>query len=175
MTTRTSRALGAIVLCAAAFAVLLAAPAAAGAKTATAQLRVLTPTKVLDPGTTYIVGTEERHRPTRDADCFGAPGGSGAEYTYQTPTALSLLAAGADGPRRSCARSSLTDQFGFGLGICGIGGVDGQDGQSFWYLKSNHQELAVGADQAEGRARATRCCSTSRPTTSRARTRPSSS
>ena len=58
----------------------------------TAHLRVLTPDKVLDPGTTYIVD-EGVTVPTRaDADCFGPPGGSGAEYTYEKPNALSLLA-----------------------------------------------------------------------------------
>ena len=39
-----------------AFGVLAIAPAAASAATVQAELRVLTPTRVLDPGTTYLVG-----------------------------------------------------------------------------------------------------------------------
>ena len=63
--------------------------------------------------------------PTRpDADCFGPPGGSGAEFTYDKPNALSLLAT-AGRTTKSVAPLALTDQFGFGLGVCGIGGVAG--------------------------------------------------
>jgi hypothetical protein len=145
MNLRNSRALGAIVLCAAAFAVLLVAPVVAGAKTTTAKLRVLTPTKVLDPGTTYVVGPE-KVKTDPNADCnFGGQGGSGQTYPFETPTALSLLQAGAEG-RGSLNPLSITDEFGFGLAICGIGAVDDQE-STFWYLKKNHQELAVGADQ----------------------------
>ena len=121
-------------------------PSSAGA-TVTATLRVLTPDQVLDPGTTYIVD-EGVTVPTRpDADCFGPPGGSGAEFTYDKPNALSLLAT-AGRTTKSVAPLALTDQFGFGLGVCGIGGVQATD-TSFWYLKSNHEEATVGADQLE--------------------------
>ena len=40
----------------------------------------------------------------------------------------------------------LSDQFGFGIVVCGIGGAEAGPGQ-FWYLKSNHEEASVGADQ----------------------------
>ena len=146
MTPRIRLAPGALVaVCAiAAFALV---PAAADA-TVTAKLRVLTPDRVLDPGTTYIVdqGVTVPTRP--DADCFGAPGGSGAEFGYEKPNALTLLAT-AGRTTRTVAPLSLTDQFGFGLGICGIGGVKATSGESFWYFKSNHQEASVGADQLE--------------------------
>jgi len=120
-------------------------PASASA-TVTAKLRVLTPDRVLDPGTTYIV--DERVRvPTRaDADCFGPPGGSGAAVGYDKPNALSLLAT-AGRTTKTVAPLALTDQFGFGLGICGIGGATAVSGQSFWYFKVNHEEASVGADQ----------------------------
>ncbi len=87
--------------------------------------------------------------PTRpDADCFGPPGGSGAEFSYEKPNVLSLLAtAGRTTP--TCDPVSLTDEFGFGLGICGIGGVEARAGESFWYFKANHEEASVGADQLE--------------------------
>lgn len=126
---------------------LLSAPAV-GSASVTAKLRVLTPDRVLDPGTTYIVD-EAVTVPTRsDADCFGPPGGSGAEYTYEKPNALSLLATAGRTTKR-VAPLSLTDQFGFGLGICGIGGAEARSGESFWYFKANHEEASVGADQLE--------------------------
>jgi hypothetical protein len=120
-------------------------PSAAGAATVQAELRVLTPTRVLDPGTTYVVGAESV---TTDpnADCnFGGAGGTGASFDYPEPNALGLLAAASeadDGLRPL----SLSDEFGFGIAICAIGGVDDREG-TFWYLKRNHQELTVGADQ----------------------------
>lgn len=121
------------------------APSLASAKTVTAELRVLTPTRVLDPGTSYVVG-EERVRTDRAADCnFGGAGGTGASYDQQPPTALGLLAAGADADRR-LSPLSISDEFGFGLAICGIGKVDDREG-TFWYLKRDHRELIVGADQ----------------------------
>ena len=145
MTTRNRFAPGALATLAA-ICVLALIPASASA-TVTAELRVLTPDGVLDPGTTYIVD-EGVTVPTRpDAQCFGPPGGSGAEFTYDKPNALSLLAT-AGRTTKSVAPLALTDQFGFGLGVCGIGGAQATD-TSFWYLKSNHEEATVGADQLE--------------------------
>jgi hypothetical protein len=148
MTTRTHPARRAplAVLLFAAFAALV--PSTASAATTTAELRVLTPTKVLDPGTTYIVDSKVTVPTRPDADCFGPPGGSGQEFTYDQPTALSLLATAARTSPK-VRPLSLTDQFGFGLGICGIGGQAAVSGQSFWYLKANHQESTLGADQLQ--------------------------
>lgn len=149
MTTRIPVALGALAALGAVCASLLICTAASA--TVTAKLRVLTPDRVMDPGTTYIVD-EGVTVPTRpDADCFGAPGGSGAEFTYEKPNALSLLAT-AGRTTKAVAPLSLTDQFGFGLGICGIGGVEAKMGEQFWYLKANHEEASVGADQLEIKA-----------------------
>lgn len=146
MTTRIPVALGALAALGAVCASLLICTAASA--TVTAKLRVLTPDRVMDPGTTYIVD-EGVTVPTRpDADCFGAPGGSGAEFTYEKPNALSLLAT-AGRTTKSVAPLLLTDQFGFGLGICGIGGVEAKMGEQFWYFKANHEEASVGADQLE--------------------------
>ncbi len=143
MTTRTPVAL--LALC----GLLLIAPAASA--TVPAKLRVLTPDRVMDPGTTYIVD-EGVTVPTRaDADCFGPPGGSGAEFSYEKPNVLSLLAT-AGRTNDAVAPLSLTDQFGFGLGICGIGGVESVQGDNFWYFKVNHQEASVGADQLDIKA-----------------------
>ena len=80
-----------------------------------------------------------------DADCFGPPGGSGAEKTLSGPTALGAVwdASQADADLRPIW---LTDQFGFGLGLCAIGGkVPPSSG--FWYLKVNHVGAQVGGDQ----------------------------
>jgi hypothetical protein len=106
---------------------------------------VLTPKGVIDPGTTYYVPDDVTVTTTPDADCFGPPGGSGADASYDSPNALSLLASAA-GADKNIAPLSLTDQFGFGLGICGIGGQEAVSGSSFWYFKLNHEESATGAD-----------------------------
>jgi hypothetical protein len=120
-------------------------PAAASARTATAELRVLTPTKVLDPGTTYVVGPESV-RTDPNADCnFGGAGGSGDTFEFPDPVLLSLLQAGSEASSQ-LRPLSVTDEFGFGLAVCAVGGVDDAPG-TFWYLKRNHQELTVGADQ----------------------------
>jgi len=144
MTTSNSLArLALAALCA--LPLISLAPALAGAKTVRAKLRVLTPTKVLDPGTTYLTGPE---RVTTDpgADCnFGGAGGSGATFEFAEPTALGLLASAARA-NPGLRPLSVSDEFGFGLAICAIGGVDDREG-TFWYLKRNHTELSVGADQ----------------------------
>ena len=135
-----------------AFVCLLAAvPATAAARTATAELRVLTPTQVLDPGTSYVVG-KQRITTDPNADCnFGGAGGSGDRYRFEEPVALGLLKA-ASRPNELLRPLSITDEFGFALAICGIGGIDDQPG-TFWYLKLNHEEATVGADQLEIRNR----------------------
>jgi hypothetical protein len=144
MTTRSSLArLALAALCASSMPSVL--PALAGAKTVRAELRVLTPTRVVDPGTIYLTGPE---RVTTDpaADCnFGGAGGSGASFEFTEPTALGLLASAARA-NPDLRPLSVTDEFGFGLAICAIGPIDDQEG-TFWYLKRNHMELSVGADQ----------------------------
>lgn len=150
MTTRirtARRALAPIALAALALT-MSASDQARAAKTVTAHLRVLTPDRVLDPGTSYIVDRKVEVPTRGDADCFGAPGGSGASYSYDKPNALSLLAT-AGRTTRAVRPLQLTDQFGFGLGICGIGGAEASLGESFWYLKVNHREATVGADQVQ--------------------------
>lgn len=121
------------------------APAQASAATVQAELRVLTPNRVLDPGTTYVVGAESVSTDRR-ADCnFGGAGGTGATFEFPEPNGLGLLAAAAEADA-GLRPLSISDEFGFGLAICAIGGVDDRPG-TFWYLKRNHDELTVGADQ----------------------------
>ena len=124
---------------------LAIAPALASAATVQAELRVLTPNRVLDPGTTYVVGAESVTTDPR-ADCnFGGAGGTGATFDFPEPNGLGLLAAAAEADA-GLRPLSISDEFGFGLAICAIGGVDDRPG-TFWYLKRNHEELTVGADQ----------------------------
>jgi hypothetical protein len=126
-----------------ALAALLIAPAAAGAKT-TAHLRVeATGGKVLADVTEPMSPATVKTDP--GADCFGAPGGSGDRVRIPDDTALGLLAdALPDVP--ALRPLSITDQFSFGLAICGIGGKVAS-GDGFWYLKRNHVASQVGGDQ----------------------------
>lgn len=110
-----------------------------------AELRVLTPSGVLDPGTNYVIEEPITVTTSPEADCFGPPGGSGAEYKQSSPNALGLLATGGL-DNRKLDPLGLTDQFGFGLGLCSIGKAEA-DSNSFWYLKANGKEASVGIDQ----------------------------
>ncbi len=126
-----------------AIALLLAIPCVAGAKV-TAHLRVET------TGGKVLADLAQRTHPAAlktdpGADCFGPPGGSGHRVGVPDNTALGLLAdALPDAP--ALRPLSITDQFSFGLGICGIGG-NVASGDGFWYLKRNHVGAQVGGDQ----------------------------
>jgi len=83
-----------------------------------------------------------------DADCFGTgSGGSGKTVTVNGPTALGVVVDG-EATQRAIRPVSVTDAFGFGLGICGFGGYK-SDSNHFWYLKVNHVESSVGGDQVK--------------------------
>jgi len=83
-----------------------------------------------------------------DADCFGpGSGGSGKTVTVDGPTALGVVD-DAEATQKSIRPVSVTDAFGFGLGICGFGGYKADDGH-FWYLKVNHVESSLGGDQVK--------------------------
>jgi hypothetical protein len=133
----------ALVLACAAFSFLLAVPAASAAPVPV-ELRVVdtsgqTLAEQLQYTSTVSITTDP------GADCFGPPGGSGNDVTIEGPTALGAVAdaADADGDLRPL---SVTDQFSFGLAVCGIGGREA-GGSSFWYLKHNHVGAQVGGDQ----------------------------
>lgn len=141
MTQTKVRLIGATI---AALALLGGSAGTAGAKTATVELRVLTEDATLEQGTRYVVGREQV-RTDPGAQCnFGGAGGSGERYRFDRPTALGLLR----GASRSNARLrplSITDEFGFGLAVCGIGEADDSPG-TFWNLRKNHRETSKGAD-----------------------------
>ena len=118
-------------------------PGAAGA-TNGADLRVVNSAgKVLTEQRQYTGTVKIKTDP--QADCFGSPGGSGDRVQISGATALGIVhdALGSD---RDLRPLSITDQFSFGLAVCGIGGYAAQ-GSSFWYLKHQHAGAQVGGDQ----------------------------
>jgi len=125
----------------AACAATLAAAPAAVAKPATAELRVETG-KAVGPGNSYVTDTA-RIRTDRRPGCDG----SGDTKTVKGPSALGIV--------RSAARVapslrpfSVSDEFDFGLLVCGIAGSFAtSDGSSFWLYKVDHKSPPVGADQ----------------------------
>lgn len=138
---------------AALFGALVAAfiiPASAGA-TRPAELRVVDPEgETLTQNTQYT--GRSKIKTDKRADCFGeGTGGSGKRVTVRGATALGLIddakkwdrANRFDGVRPL----SVSDSFGLGLAVCGIGGVVAPQ-TGFWYLKVNHVASQVGGDQA---------------------------
>jgi hypothetical protein len=120
-------------------------PATASARTVGAQLRVEgTRGTILADVTQYTSPAKVRTDP--NAKCFqGGVGGSGNVVTIPSRTALGLVADAL--PNVKALRPlSLTDEFSFALGLCGIGGLEAK-GQEFWYLKRNHAGAQVGGDQ----------------------------
>jgi Ca2+-binding RTX toxin-like protein len=71
--------------------------------------------------------------------------GTGATKELAGPTALGVLADGALVNSR-IDPLLVSDEFSFGLLVCGIGGDNG-DSSSFWLYKVNHVSPEVGGDQ----------------------------
>jgi Domain of unknown function (DUF4430) len=127
------------------FAVLVSAQVAT-AKGVPASLRVVgTSGRVLAEKTLFAHTTTVPTSP--DATCFGVgTGGSGKPATIPGATALGLLGQAA----RSTASLRpllITDSFGFGLGLCGIGGETIHGKKESWYLKVDHKGAQVGGDK----------------------------
>ncbi|MEO8092905.1 MAG: DUF4430 domain-containing protein [bacterium] len=143
MPTYVSRALRALSV--AALAAALIPSGASAADDVVAELRVLTPDSQLEPGASYVTNTE-KVKTDRKAKCFIAgEGGSGDKVKLPGPTAMGLLAtAGAVNP--DVDPLSATDEFGFGLGLCGIGAARATT-DDYWSLTVNHQAAQVGGDQ----------------------------
>ena len=125
---------------------ILPLPSAAGAASTTAQVRV-----VNSAGTTLADQSQVTGDVSINADpnaqCFGPPGGSGNAVAVPGPSALGIVK-DASASNAALRPLSVTDQFSFGLGICGIGGFTFNQGDSaFWYLKVNHVGAQVGGDQ----------------------------
>ncbi|CAN5482326.1 hypothetical protein BH10ACT11_BH10ACT11_16860 [soil metagenome] len=128
---------------------LLATPAIA--KDKVVQLRVLTPGGALTDNSSFVTGTESL-KADRKAKCFfGGTGGSGEKVTLPGATALGTVISATDNVS-AVNPVSVTDEFGFGLGVCGFGKAeaDGNAGES-WGAKVNERDLSVGGDQAKVR------------------------
>lgn len=140
---------GALTL-AVALAATLSLPASAAAKTdPVVDLRVFGPAGALSDGASFVTGTE-RIRTSPRARCFtGGQGGSGAVVRVPGATAFGTLLSAAD-RFRALRPIRVTDEYGFGLGICAIGGIDADD-SSYWAVKVNGRDLDVGADAARVR------------------------
>jgi hypothetical protein len=116
---------------------------------------------VLPPKNLRVVGTggktlaeatvstaTTRVKTSPKATCFGAgTGGSGKSVSIAGNTAMGLLARGSKsiGALRPL---SISDHFGFGLALCGVGKSVAR-GSSSWYLKVNHKALSVSGDKAK--------------------------
>jgi hypothetical protein len=115
-----------------------AAPALAG--TTTAHVRVVNTAGTTLANQSQVTG-DVTIRTDPGATCFGPPGGSGNNVSVPGPSALGIV-------KDAGLSLSVTDQFSFGLGVCGIGGFSFHQGDSaFWYLKVNHVGAQVGGDQ----------------------------
>src|SRR5436190_690097 len=125
-------------LLAAAAVGLLALPAAASARPLAADLHVEAGGHALEGGARFLNDTA--HIRT-DQSC----GGSGQVKTVPGPTALGILPY-AESRVRALRPVSVSDQFGFGLFVCGIGSFRG-DATKFWLYKVDHKSPQIGADQ----------------------------
>jgi hypothetical protein len=112
----------------------------AGAGTTTANLRVVNTAGTTLADQSQVTG-DVTVKTDPNATCFGPPGGSGSDVSVPGPSALGIV-------KDAGLSLSVTDQFSFGLGVCGVGGYAFHQGDSaFWYVKVNHAGLQVGGDQ----------------------------
>jgi hypothetical protein len=136
--------------CALALALSLSSAALAFGKGFSADLRVLGSggkTLAEKPVTTATTAVKADPKAT----CFGAgSGGSGDSLSIKGDTAMGLLAR-ASKSTAALRPLSITDSFGFGLAICGVGGNVAK-GSVSWYLKVNHKSQAVSGDAAKIKA-----------------------
>lgn len=132
-------------------AVALAVPAAAGAATTTADLRVVVTSGATLADQSQVTG-DVTIATDPGAQCFGPPGGSGANVQVPGPSALGIVKDAAE-TNPALRPLSVTDQFSFGLGVCGIGGFTfTQMDTVSWYLKVNHANPMLAAEQVMLRA-----------------------
>ncbi len=133
--------------CALALSLVLFSAAPALAKGPVADLRVVGSGGKVLAEKSFGAGVGVSVKTSPKATCFGpGTGGSGKSVTVKGATALGILIQGA---RFIAALKPLllTDSFidEFGLGLCGIGGLEGK-GMNSWYLKVNHKSPSVGGE-----------------------------
>ena len=144
MPTPVSRAL--LALSMTAFFAALIPTSAGAADDVVAKLRVVTASgPELDSGAAYVTNTE-KIKTDKQARCFiDGQGGSGDKVKLPGPTAMGLLETAGD-VNSDLDPLSVTDEFGFGLGLCGIGEEEATT-DNFWSVTLNHQAAQVGGDQ----------------------------
>ncbi len=133
--------------CALALALVLSSTALAFAKGPVADLRVVGSGGKVLAESSFGAGGDISIKTSPKATCFGpGTGGSGKSVTVKGATALGMLARGAKFIA-ALKPLSITDSFvdEFGLGMCGIGGIEGT-GMNSWYLKVNHKSPSVGGE-----------------------------
>lgn len=133
---RTGRRLWSPVL---ALALLLAPAPAMGA--VVAEVRVEGAGKTLAPGHSYVTDTAR----IRTANAPPSCNGSGSRVRVPGPTALGILDY-ADIFHSRMRPVRISDEFDFGLFVCGMGDFLGSS-TKFWLYKVNHRSPEVGADQ----------------------------
>jgi hypothetical protein len=118
---------------------LAAVPAAASARTTIAELRVEGGGKTLDPGTSYVTGTETV--PTaRESGCRADSG----QFRIPDPTALGILGSAFEVNRGLRPLRVTEDEFG--LRVCRLAGfVETDSPFTGWLYRVNHRSPAVGA------------------------------
>jgi hypothetical protein len=125
---------------------VLLVPSGAGAATTTANVRVVSTSGATLADQSQVTG-DVTIATDPGATCFGPPGGSGSNVGVTGPSALGIVKDASE-TNAALRPLSVTDQFGFGLGVCGIGGFTFSQGDSaFWYLKVNHVGAQIGGDQ----------------------------
>jgi hypothetical protein len=136
-----------VAACALALALSLSITAVAGAKGFGAELRVvgaggkLLAEETVSSGTTAV-------KTSPKATCFGkGTGGSGKSVSIPGNSALGLLAKGSKSTA-TLRPLLISDSFDFGLALCGVAKSVAK-GKSSWYLKINHESLAVSGDAAK--------------------------
>ncbi len=125
--------------------VCLCAVSAAQAKTIGAQVRVLTGDGKTLADVRQQTGTTKVPTSPQARCFFGGAGGSGEPFTTQGPNALGIVADAARNLKR-LRPLEITDEFSFGLGVCGFGGSEA-DANHYWSVRVNHEALQVGGDQ----------------------------
>ncbi len=126
------------VVAAAVAAAALLAPAAASASTA-GSLRVEGGGKSL--GQVRAYADTAKIRTTKSATCKG----SGDVKTVPGATALGQLWS-ASQVSKAFRPLAISDEFDFGLFVCGVGKYSGTD-TAYWVYKADHKSPEVGADQ----------------------------
>jgi hypothetical protein len=117
---------------------VLAGPAAAEA--VTTKLRVEAGGKDIGPGLSYVHDSVT-YKTSKSEACNG----SGESGELNGPTALGLLVQASDFTR-GLRPVQISDEFEFGLLVCGVGGYESSD-TSYWLYKVDHVAPEVGGEQ----------------------------